>query len=266
MMECNNCKTNGDEQPVFACDGCKVFLCKACANLTASETKVMQLKERTMQFHCKDCLNSNTINLLLSALNDKNIIIESKNKIIELLEKDMESGKQKEKDLKNKLAGMQVQTNSSKSNPRPQAENQSGASKKFMQNQTVLAKPTCADIVKNGNSLKNANSAATTNLSQGKNGLEKMEAAQREIMEEIININMDKDKTLMKINEEKREFQEVRFKKRTLKTGNGEGDGAFHGKNEAERKIWLFITRVPDDVKDENIKQYIEARTDTNNV
>ncbi|KAJ8927206.1 hypothetical protein NQ314_020359 [Rhamnusium bicolor] len=44
------------------------------------------------------------------------------------------------------------------------------------------------------------------------------------------------------------------------------GDGAFHGKNEKDRKIWLFITRVPDDVDDGNIKSYIETRTDTNDV
>lgn len=46
---------------------------------------------------------------------------------------------------------------------------------------------------------------------------------------------------------------------RKINTGTGNGDSNFHGLNERPKKIWLFVTRVPDHIKEENIKRYIET-------
>ena len=112
-MECSICQIFGEELPVFACDGHKVLLCKTCSNFTASETKVMHLKERTMKFDCKDCLSSSTVKLLLWTVNDKDMLMHSKNKITELLEKHVETYKLTESDLKNKVVYLQAQINRS---------------------------------------------------------------------------------------------------------------------------------------------------------
>ena len=97
-----------------------------------------------------------------------------------------------------------------------------------------------------------------------KDNLRKLEEKQKPIMDELI--NLERDKINQKSNGKNLKSQEMQFMKRRPNIGNGEGDGAFHGKNENNRKIWLFITRVPDDVTGDNIKQYIETRTETNDV
>lgn len=62
-------------------------------------------------------------------------------------------------------------------------------------------------------------------------------------------------------------FREVRRRRMQLKVGNGEGDNIFHGREgNANRKIWLFISRVPDSISDDNIKQYIEKRTSSSDI
>lgn len=109
-MECKTCKISNEEQSLFICDGCLVPQCRKCANLTATETKVLVLKERTMKFYCEDCLKSNTITLLQWIIKDKSEIIENKNKIIELLEKDVKNYKHKEEEIKKKLESSQEQS------------------------------------------------------------------------------------------------------------------------------------------------------------
>lgn len=98
-----------------------------------------------------------------------------------------------------------------------------------------------------------------------KTNAENLEKLQRNKMYDLINLETDQNDNLNK-SDEKQKFQEARAKRKRFRVGNGEGDEEFHGKNEKERKIWLFITKVPDDVNEGNIKKYIESRTNTNDV
>lgn len=82
-MECDVC--GGNLKEVFSCDACKVGLCKTCAELTSSEVKVLQLKDRVMIFHCKKCKSFETSTLLQNTIEDKSNIIASKDEIICLL-------------------------------------------------------------------------------------------------------------------------------------------------------------------------------------
>lgn len=86
-MECEFCK---NKKSVCKCDGCKRRICKQCSNLTASELKVFELKERTMLFYCNDCLSGNSFKLFLTIIENKDKLIEAKEKIIECLEKNIE--------------------------------------------------------------------------------------------------------------------------------------------------------------------------------
>ena len=55
-------------------------------------------------------------------------------------------------------------------------------------------------------------------------------------MEELINI--EEDKTVLKTNVEKWESKEARFRRSRPNIGDGEGDGAFYGKNEKDLVIY----------------------------
>ena len=56
------------------------------------------------------------------------------------------------------------------------------------------------------------------------------------------------------------EYQ-VAQRRRKMNIGSGDGDQKFHGKIEKNRKNWLFVTRVPDDVGAEDIKNDTIAHT-----
>lgn len=86
-MECDVCKNSKDT--LYNCDGCRRCLCKLCGKLTSSEIKCLQLKERVMSFHCDLCSKFESLKLLNSLIEDKENLIQSKNKIIELLEKEL---------------------------------------------------------------------------------------------------------------------------------------------------------------------------------
>lgn len=87
-MECDVCKET--IRDIFACENCKVCLSKQCAGLTATEIKVLQLRDRAMIFHCQKCRNFATFQLLHNTIEDKITIISGKNELISrILSKDL---------------------------------------------------------------------------------------------------------------------------------------------------------------------------------
>ncbi|KAL3277647.1 hypothetical protein HHI36_012987 [Cryptolaemus montrouzieri] len=85
-------QTSTKDNPLATCDGCGSFICKSCAGLTASEMAVLKLKERVMLYHCQKCLKNEASFLLHEIIED---LIRSKEKIIKLLEKDLDIQKSK---------------------------------------------------------------------------------------------------------------------------------------------------------------------------
>lgn len=61
------------------------------------------------------------------------------------------------------------------------------------------------------------------------------------------------------------EYQVINRRRKKINIGSGDGDEKFHGKAEKNKKIWLFVTRVPDDVEAEDIKNYIKNHTKADN-
>lgn len=95
-MECDVCNlkekinTKDNTPNLYLCDGCRKPYCKTCAPLTASEVKVLILKERVMKFYCKKCLSMDTLFLLQKTIEDKNEIITTKEEVIALLKNKIE--------------------------------------------------------------------------------------------------------------------------------------------------------------------------------
>jgi len=85
-MECTICRELKGKDQVFPCDGCNEPYCKGCGELTASEIKCIQLKERKMKFYCRNCTDFHTLTLMRN-------LIESKDKIISLLEEQLKEYK-----------------------------------------------------------------------------------------------------------------------------------------------------------------------------
>lgn len=91
-MNCDKCKQiKVKNKDIFSCDGCSRCICKECGNLTASEVKVLQLMSgRVMKFYCPKCISGESLSLFQQMLDDKEVIIEDKTKIINLLEAEID--------------------------------------------------------------------------------------------------------------------------------------------------------------------------------
>nr|CAI5860024.1 unnamed protein product [Callosobruchus analis] len=81
-----------------------------------------------------------------------------------------------------------------------------------------------------------------------------LEAHQRNVMSNVINLT--KDAGTLPINNDN--FQLVNRRRPRRTTGKAE-DGFVEGQNNP-RKIWLFLTRIPDNVNSEVIKSYIHKK------
>lgn len=95
-MECDECKDKKSATTkIFPCDGCASNICTKCSKVTASEIKVLELRNgRIMRFLCLKCTKFETFELLNQTIKDKTDIIDSKDEIIALLKskiKDLES-------------------------------------------------------------------------------------------------------------------------------------------------------------------------------
>ncbi|KAL3277384.1 hypothetical protein HHI36_012733 [Cryptolaemus montrouzieri] len=56
-MSCAGCNAAFKEECLLECDECHENLCSSCADITASEVKVLQLKtKRTLRFLCGKCV------------------------------------------------------------------------------------------------------------------------------------------------------------------------------------------------------------------
>lgn len=88
---CGNCKKKAENDfLLFKCDGCASHWCKACGDLSSSEVKVLQFKgPRILKFFCVNCLDFGTAKLLRNIITSKSDTITAKERIIELLEREL---------------------------------------------------------------------------------------------------------------------------------------------------------------------------------
>lgn len=96
-MDCNIYEDRSKEN--IKCDSCEKCFCKRCGNLTASEVKVLQLKERVMQFYCPSCQRSDRIVLMETIIENKNDLLKTKEDLIALLKEKVKNLENKMKDL-----------------------------------------------------------------------------------------------------------------------------------------------------------------------
>lgn len=95
------------------------------------------------------------------------------------------------------------------------------------------------------------NSQIANNLKNSMSGTTNQEVAEDNTQVNLVNTDA--------------EYQVIKRRKKKTNIGSGKGDDKFHGKPENNKKIWLFVSRVPDDVGAEDIMNYIKTNTKTAN-
>ncbi|CAH1109274.1 unnamed protein product [Psylliodes chrysocephalus] len=294
MSKCWICKATESDIQIWNCDRCNEKICQTCSQLTASEIRCMELKKnRKLNFLCCNCEKKNSdkpdINLqsLLNAFKD-DIIKEVTNNIIKEYEKTMEQQVQKIEELTKEIKNIKLTTNHNSQiqesvignmNNKNKVENttenrqinsyasvsgrESNQQNEYKQIPNISVTKTNASnslkskqrtqghlqnkYLQSPNSIGNSNG----NITPSRNTTNNLMADQAEQMTNIININ----------NDEGDNFKLVTKRNRKRKMGSGMGEGAFQGKNESLRKIWLFLTRVPETVKESDIKAFIHKKT-----
>ncbi|KAG5877334.1 hypothetical protein JTB14_003620 [Gonioctena quinquepunctata] len=100
-MECSQCKEvktpSRDLKVVcFPCDTCKNLFCPECTELTPSEIKCLPLQKRLLIFLCPKCRNYEFIDTMKQTIKDKEVIIDSKNETIKMLQEKLSSYENKQ--------------------------------------------------------------------------------------------------------------------------------------------------------------------------
>lgn len=117
------------------------------------------------------------------------------------------------------------------------------------------------------NEIKEVATRSTTNI-QGKPKIspkevnaEIIQIQTKQKFKEVINLTKDNGFEKPKNNSTVSKRRTGRYMK-----GNGTADKEFYGREQTDKKIWLFLSRVPDTIRAENIAKYIEVRTKSNNL
>lgn len=242
------------------CNKCSEFFHPACLK-QASERKT-GCKHEAEKFNCdnidmnipiaEENLLNEQIKLLKQTIQDKNTIIRDKESIILLLT-------EKVSFLEQKL-------------------NQQVNSKQLQNYQTIPHKTNSTKTIGNGREHKQIEDSSflgntNTKQSAGNSSIQNVpEITVNDINAEILHIetkrkcefytNLDNQNE----NGNKQEWKISTKKKRNSKFGNGNGDEEFYGKENTDKKIWLFVSKVPGSVTAENIEKYVKKQLNSEKV
>lgn len=107
MGPCAQCSQDIATDSEIACDICSKEFCCGCLQLTASELKVVPMRKRSLVICCRECRTAvfdalinrakvchlqSCVDLLNNTIKDKNVIIEDKTNIINLMEESADKG------------------------------------------------------------------------------------------------------------------------------------------------------------------------------
>lgn len=200
--------------------------------------------------------------LLKQIIKDKDTIISDKDFLIELLRDKislLENKQQNHQFLEN--IQMEIKNISMDSSQKtiPKNTNIAGApANGIVTNVNVVSKQ--------GHSNNAVVDSRCTDIEGDATSLEKqlasniMEIQTKQKCNQIINLENDNEDV------DSQDFTKVRRRRKKTMEGSGNGDDNFYGRQNNEKKIWLFITRIPDRINENNIENYIKSRTDSNNI
>lgn len=243
-MECSLCKqtkqiTKDNRCSSLQCDLCRNTYCQECSELSASELKCIPLQKRLLKFHCKKCRNYELVDSLKECIKDKDAIIIAKDEIIQLLRE-----KLKKYESEAKKSSVNIQS----------------SYKDNMSNQETLKHKADENI----QMIVNKQQQVMSDLINLTN-----DSTNKRI--DIFDTKMENGLTTKEDNREGRSQNHLEGKKQRQrivdrKNDKGSGTTSFKGQTVNKGKIWLYISKVPDDVSEEDIHQYIKARANDANL
>lgn len=287
------------------CDQCNARLCQACSGLRETEIRVMQLNKRLLKLNCDVCelnvhnklkkLEENVIKRLANMQDNFMILLNS-------LKKDLNEGLTQTKaevvilresniELVNLLTNkdnrqvplacshiMDLSPPVSKKISAAKPSHTNGTTSRTLNPRRNIQPPyltssktsyaeTASKHIHNDNSTLNLSSqlpnSQVTNSSNGSDS--HITDNELNSLPNVVNQNFNDNTTQQISANTEKEYQTVTRRRRRINVGSGNGDGKFIGKNENNRKIWLFITRVPDVVGENDIRNYIKTQIKTVN-
>lgn len=297
--QCKN--INLDTKQIYICDRCSNGHCKGCSKITPTEIKCLDLKkERRLRYYCPDCYDSiieieNVLKLNKQLFDENSILknsinhptvdpdISSKLQIFESTLKDMQVTYIQAINETNKSLTIQQDKYHAEIQRLRSEIKTIRDSNIDMVRLLTQSKKESTDISQTpSNNMTNKNFNLTYSNNSNKVSTPEVISYRTAITNNSTISNNDIQNSAKKINSSTSQlasvinrstkgqssnddgFREVRGRRSQLKVGNGEGDKTFHGrKGITNKKIWLFISRVPDSISDKNIKDYIETRTST---
>ncbi|KAJ8928014.1 hypothetical protein NQ314_019480 [Rhamnusium bicolor] len=212
-----------------------------------SETKCLELKkERRFRFYCPNCHDTVAELDTVAKINKK--LLEENSKLKETISHTSSF------DIAKKIEDFELRKESTNINGTP------GKSK------LKLNVPVLSNSDKNLKFNVHSYKAALTNNISTTSSTNMQEPTINKTINNIVSPPNIMNKEVAEISVKDGEFREVRRRRKKWKVGNGDGYSMFHGREDNNKKIWLFITRVPDAISVVNIKLYIESHTNTKDI
>lgn len=233
--------------PVYACDMCKVQLCQKCGNLTASEVKVLELKKRAMTYNCINCV----------ARIDK--------MKAELLNLKLENQKLKDMNAKRSNGESAAQQDNIVQIIADQVRKQINVELKPLQNELNELKTALSAKTKPTNHMKiPKHKEHKTNGSKGNQSPNILFKDQEKLMNEYIYLDRPTYSEVAETKPKTDNFNKERRTKFKSQIGSGSDDVecGFSGREKADKKIWLFISRAKDNVTDKTVKKYVSVKAE----
>nr|XP_023024756.1 uncharacterized protein LOC111512822 [Leptinotarsa decemlineata] len=246
------------------CDKCREWFHPACLK-QARDLKKSECKHEMEQSMANIILTEEDFlreenKLLRQIIQDKDVIITDKESRIVMQNEKITY-------LENKLKQIEIQnkpnlvrstvknTQQSKTTKNEQSEDQDCSNKIYAGTSTEIKHK---NHVRSLTSVKfNIQDGAKIQADQINSDI--MQIQTRKKLEEVIYLTSD-----VVEEDSNDDFVEVKRRKNKYRTGNGDGNNDLYGRENPDRKIWLFISKVPDAIEPENIKKYIEERTKSN--
>lgn len=268
MNSCHECRLNIKGESV-ACDLCKMILCRTCSQITSTEIRALELKERVMRFYCTLCLQK--IDVLDSS--QEMTVAHQGDAIVARVEQILE---QKMRDMYLAVDGLQAQFKAMKESnidlvklltslpPPAPLPGKEGSQQKLPQR-------TYSTMVKENmqkNRVENV-AKAHANKQPAPSGIDKLRSASlnstnKEHLSSHNNSGCEPENEAGGFIEIKRRHRNR--KKASIGTANESkvsegGSGVeFEARrqgNGGDKKVWLFVSRAKDHVSEQTVKDYL---------
>lgn len=258
MCSCFKCKKESIEAAVI-CEICDSGFCGSCANISATEARVITLKNRVLIFLCSECrpiINekislAKQIILYKKLIEDKETMISDKQKIIDILENKNKIERNKNT-IKSKGINKEIPSGSKTEPETNNTKIYQDVQRKIMKSVIDLASP----INKNPPTLLKEQNTSK----QGKSQTSILNSKSPNLQTDKHQDNTDSQGFIS----ESEKWQIIHRRKKSSKRNVGQSDVNNEKFTGVKPKVWLYLYKVTQNVMEDDIKHYLKTKTANN--